>query len=62
MMCQRQYLELTVGHYEFFVMSFGLTNVPRIFMSLTNGVLKSFPDLFVIVFIDYILVYSKSGE
>ena len=47
------------GHYESVVMSFGLTNAPVVFMKLVNRVFNDYLDMFVIVFIDDILVYSK---
>jgi hypothetical protein len=48
--------------FEYLVMSFGLTNVPAHFMYLMNYVFRSEFDKFVMVFIDDILIYSRSME
>jgi hypothetical protein len=50
------------GLYEFTVMSFGLTNAPAYFMYLMNKVSMEYLDKFVVVFIDDILVFSRSEE
>jgi hypothetical protein len=52
----------TYGLYEFTMMSFGLTNAPAYFMYLMNKVFMEYLDKFVVVFIDDILVFSRSEE
>jgi hypothetical protein len=50
------------GHYEYSVMPFGVTNAPGVFMEYMNRIFHSYLDKFVVVFIDDILVYSKTEE
>ncbi|GJU96641.1 putative reverse transcriptase domain-containing protein [Tanacetum coccineum] len=49
-------------HFEFTVMPFGLTNALAVFMDLMDRVCKPYLDKFVIIFIDDILIYSKTKE
>jgi hypothetical protein len=48
--------------YEYTVMSFGLTNAPAYCMYLMNKVFMEYLDKFVVVFIDDILIFSKTEE
>nr|GEU61139.1 hypothetical protein [Tanacetum cinerariifolium] len=50
------------GHFEFTVMPFGLTNAPSVFIDLMNRVCRPYLDKSVIVFINDILIYSKTRE
>ena len=50
------------GLFEFLVMPFGVTNAPSQFMHLVQDVLHGYLDVFVVVFIDDILVYSRNTE
>lgn len=50
------------GHYEYRVMPFGVINAPVTFMNLINRIFYQYLNMFVVIFVDDILVYSKTEE
>ena len=55
-------LRTRYGHFEFQVMPFEVTNAPVVVMDLMNRIFSPYLDKFVVIFIDDILVYSKTEE
>ena len=51
-----------MGIMNYLVMPFGLINAPTIFIDYINRIFRPYLDQFVVVFIDYILIYSKTRE
>ncbi|KAJ3594106.1 hypothetical protein NHX12_006438 [Muraenolepis orangiensis] len=51
-----------LGHYEYGVMPFGLSNAPGVFQGLVNDVLRDMLNIFVVVYLDDILIFSRSME
>lgn len=54
--------QTTYGHYDYSVMSFGVSNTHGVFMEYMNKIFLTYLYQFVVVFIDDILIYLKSDE
>ena len=50
------------GHFEYLIMLFGLTNAPTTFIRLINNTLREYLDIFIVVYLDDILVYLENEE
>jgi Reverse transcriptase (RNA-dependent DNA polymerase) len=59
---QKMAFRTRYGHFEYLVLPFGLTNAPATFMMLMNNVFHEYLDKFIIIYLDDILIYSKSKE
>lgn len=47
------------GHFEYLVLPFGLSNAPAVFQALVNDVLRDMINIFVFVYLDDILIFSR---
>ena len=50
------------GHFEYLIMPFGLTNAPTTFIRLINNTLRECLDIFIVVYLDDILIYLELEE
>ena len=50
------------GHFEYTVMSFGLTNAPAVFQHMANDIFRDLLDICLIIYLDDLLIYSKTQE
>ena len=50
------------GHFKFLVMPFGLCNAPATFQAFMNEIFCDLLDTCVVIYLDNILVYSKTPE
>ena len=50
------------GHFDYMVMPFGLTNAPAVFQHMANDIFRDLLDVCLIIYLDDLLVYSKTQE
>ena len=55
-------INTTLGHFQFRVMGFGLTNAPATFQSLLNSIVSPYLRKFIVVFLDDILIFTRAWE
>jgi Reverse transcriptase (RNA-dependent DNA polymerase) len=58
----KTFIRTRYGSFEFLVMPFGLTNAPSTFQAVMNNVFREYLDDFIMVYIDDILIFSRTEE